>query len=63
MVRSSDGWIVTDVNAGRHYGAEVTEMAPDDADLPAGEVERIRQAVSARGGLNPYPWIVYCGDG
>jgi hypothetical protein len=54
---------VTHINAGRRYSASVTEMSPEDAGLPPEEVQRIRQAVSARGGLNPYPWIVRYGDG
>jgi hypothetical protein len=53
-----------DIRAARRYVAEATELGPKGFDrLAAGEVARINQAIAARGGRQPTPWVVHYGDG
>lgn len=53
-----------DTNAGRQYVAAATELDPaGSGDLSSERIAGITQAIAARGGLQPTPWIVHYGDG
>jgi hypothetical protein len=53
----------TNINHGRQYFANATELSPTDADLSDADTARIDQAIQARGGRKPTPWTVHYGDG
>jgi len=52
-----------DIDAGRHFVAWGTELAPTGAGLSDDEAARVRRAIADRGGRRPTPWVVHYGDG